>query len=70
MIIGSKQKLSHIKKSTSVNQSFNVGNDDIGFVNETRYLGIMIDDNLKWDIQTKNIQTKISRALGLLKLAC
>ena len=29
----------------------------------------MIDDNLKWDSQIKNIQTKISRALGLLKYA-
>ena len=27
----------------------------------------MIDDNLKWDSQIKNIQTKISRTLGLLK---
>ena len=35
IIIGSKQKLSHIKKSSSVNSSVNVGNDDIGFVNET-----------------------------------
>ena len=29
----------------------------------------MIDDNLKWDSQIKNIQTKILRALGLLKYA-
>ena len=38
MIIGSKQKTGHIKKSSSVNLSFNVGNDDIEFVNETKYL--------------------------------
>ena len=69
MTIGSKQKLSQIKKSSSVNPSFNERNDDIGFVNETKYLGIMIDDNLNWDSQIKNIQTKISRALGLLKYA-
>ena len=29
----------------------------------------MIDDNLKWDNQIKNIQGKVSRALGLLKYA-
>ena len=69
MIIGSKQKLSHIKKSSSISPSFNVGYDDIEFVKETKYLGLMIDDNLKWDSQIKNIQTKISRALGLLKYA-
>ena len=44
-------------------------NDDIGFVNETKYLGIIIDDNLKWDSQIKNIQGKVLRALGLLKYA-
>ena len=38
-------------------------------MNETKHLGIMIDDNLKWDSQITNIQTKISRALGLLKYA-
>ena len=38
-------------------------------MNETKYLGIMIDDNLKWDIQIKNIQGKVLRALGLLKYA-
>ena len=64
-----KKQLSHIKKTLSPNPNFNVGNDDIGFVNETRYLGIMIDDNLKWDSQIKNIQTTILRALGLLKYA-
>ena len=69
MIIGSKQKLSQIKKSSSISPSFNVGYDDIEFVKETKYLGIMIDDNLKWDSQIKNIQTNISRALGLLKYA-
>ena len=44
MIIGSKCKLSHIKKTSSHKARFNVGNDDIGFVNETKYLGIKIDD--------------------------
>ena len=29
----------------------------------------MIDDNVKWDSQIKNLQGKVSRALGLLKYA-
>ena len=69
MLIGSKRKISHIKNSSSVNPAFNVVNDDIGLVNETKYFGIMIDDNLKWDSQIKNIQGKVLRALGLLKYA-
>ena len=69
MLIGSKRKISHIKNSSSVNPAFNVANDDIGLVNETKYLGIMIDDNLKWDSQIENIQGKVLRALRLLKYA-
>ena len=38
-------------------------------MNKAKYLGIMIDDHLKWDSQIKNIQNEISRALCLLKYA-
>ena len=43
MLMGSKHKICHNKNSSSVNPAFNVANDDIGLVNETKYLGIMID---------------------------
>ena len=69
MVIGSKRKISHIKNLSSVTPTFNVANDNIGLVNETKYLGILIDDNLKWDSQVKNVQGKVSRVLGLLKYA-
>ena len=69
MVIGSKRKTCHNKNLSSVNPTFNVANDNIGLVNETKYLGIMIDDNLKWDSQIKNSQGKVSRALGLLTYA-
>ena len=69
MTIGSKQKLSHIKKLSSVIPSFNIEREDVDLVNQTKYLGLMTDDNLRWDSQIKNMQTKISRALGLLKYA-
>ena len=68
MVVGSKRKISHIKSLSSVNPGFNVANDNIGLENETIYLGIIIiDNNLKWDSQIKNIQGKVLRALGLLK---
>ena len=68
-VIGSKRKISHINNLSSVNPAFNVANNNIGLVNETKYLGVMIDANLKWDSQIKNIQGKVSQALGLLKYA-
>ena len=60
MIIGSKQKLYHMKKSSSLIPRFNIETEDIDLVKQTKYLGLMIDDNqIKWESQIKNIQTKI-----------
>ena len=36
---------------------------------ESKYLGLMIDDNLKWESNVKCTQKMISRAIGLLKYA-
>ena len=69
MIIGSKQKLSHMKQSYSALPRFHFETEDIDLVNQTRYLGLIIDDNLKWDSQIKRIQIKISWALAILKYA-
>ena len=69
MIMGSKQKLSRLKQSYSAIPRFHIEIEDIDIVNQTRYLGVIIDENLKWDSQIKNMQTKISRALGFLKYA-
>ena len=67
MIMGSKQKLSRMKQSYSAIPRFHLETEDNDIVNQTRYLGVIIDENLKWDSQIKNIQTKTSRALGFLK---
>ena len=67
IIIGSKQKLSHMKQSYSAIPRFYLETEDIDLLIQTRYLRLIIDDNLKWDGQTKSIQIKISRALSFLK---
>ena len=69
MIMGSKQKLSRMKQSYSAIPRFHLETEDNDIVNQIRYLGVIIDENLKWDSQIKNIQTKTSRALGFLKYA-
>ena len=58
-----------MKKSSSVIPNFNIETEDIDLVNQPQYLGLMIDNSLRWDSQIKNMQTKFSRALGLLKCA-
>ena len=69
MIIGSAQKLGLMNKTSEITPCFQVNGNDIELVHETKYLGAMIDENLKWGSQAKFLQTKISRALGLLKYA-
>ena len=69
MIVGSKQILSHMKQSYSAIPRFYLETEDIDLVNQTRYLGLIIDANLKWDSQIKSVQIKISRALCFLKYA-
>ena len=69
MMIGSAQKLGQIHKTSEITPCFQVNGNDIEVVHETKYLGVMIDKNLKWGSQAKFLQKKISRALGLLKNA-
>ena len=70
MIIGSAQKLGQINKTSEITPCFQVNGNDIELVHETKYLGVMIDENLKWGSQAiKFLRTKISRALGLLNYA-
>ena len=68
-IIGSSQKLRKIDTPMVPIPQFQVNGNDIDLVKETKYLGLMIDDNLKWESNVKCTQKKISRAIGLLKYA-
>ena len=69
MIIGSSQKLRKINTPMVPIPHFQVNGHDIDFVEETKYLGLIIDDNIKWESNVKCTQKKISRAIGLLKYA-
>ena len=69
MIIGLSQELRKIYTPTVQIPHFRVNGNDIDLVKETKYLGLMIDDNLKWESNVKYTQKKISRAIGLLKYA-
>ena len=69
MIIGSSQKLRKIDSPMVLIPHFQVNGNDIDLVKETKYLGLMVDDNLKWESNVISTQKKISRAIGLLKHA-
>ena len=63
MIIGSSQKLRKIDTHMVQIPHFLVNGNYIDRVKETKYLGLMIDRNLKWESKKKYTQKK---AIGLL----
>ena len=69
MIIGSKPKIKKLKNNPSSLPSFRVGGEEIDVINETKYLGVVIDNCLTWESHISALQKKISRAIGLLKYA-
>ena len=69
MIIGSQPKIKKLKNNLSSLPSFKVGGEEINLVNETKYLGVMIDNCLTWESHINEVQKTISRAIGLFKYA-
>ena len=69
ILIGSQPKIKKLKNNLSSLTSFKVGGEEINLVNETKYLGVMIDNCLTWESHINAVQKKISRAIGLLRYA-
>jgi hypothetical protein len=63
MIIGSRQKLSKIINEPEIH----VGETTIKRVSYSKTLGVVIDEHLTWQRQIENIQTKISKGIGMLR---
>jgi hypothetical protein len=63
MIIGSRQKLSKIINEPDIH----VGETTIKRVSYSKTLGVVIDEHLTWQRQIENIQTKISKGIGMLR---
>ena len=69
MIIGSAQKLGQMSKTSDITTFFQLNGNEIDSVHKTKYLGVMLDEKLKWSKQAKFLQKKMSQDLGLLKCA-
>ena len=67
MIIRSRCKLKKLASYDSVKPQFNIENDDIKLVENTKYLGIQVDLQLKWSSQLTSLTSKISRGIGTLR---
>ena len=63
MIVGSRQKLSKI----TIEPEIRIGETAIKRVRNSKTLGVLVDEHLTWDGQLENIQTKVSRGIGMLR---
>ena len=49
LIIGSRPNIQKVEKQTEDKPSFEIGDQKINMITDTKYLGVQIDDKLKWD---------------------
>jgi len=67
MIIGSAQKLRQMNNTSDITLCFQVNRNEIDIFHETKYLGVVLDEKLRWSNQARFLRKKMSQALGLLK---
>ena len=56
-------------KDRHAQPSFSIGDQVIEMITNTKYLGLQIESQLKWDKHIDTIKTKANRSLGLIKHA-
>ena len=67
LIIGSRPNIQKIEKQTEAKPRFEVDDQKINMIADTKYLGFQIDDKLQWDIE--HVKAKALQALGPIKHA-
>ena len=68
MLITTKQKKKYLKASNQALQP-SIREEHIEVICNSKYLGVQIDENLKWKNQIKSVTEKASHAIGCLKYA-
>ena len=61
------QVMSIHRSKTHVIHDYKIANETLNRVNSTRYLGIEINDQLKWDNHINNIISKANKTLGFIR---
>ena len=67
MIIGSRCKLLSLDLPSSSKPDLNIGSEVITMVNNTKYLGLQVDDQPKWSTHLSSAIKKVSRGISMLK---
>ena len=67
IIIGSRCKVLSIDLPGSSKPDLNIGSEEITIVNNTKYLGLQVDDQLKLSTHLSSTIKKVSRGIGMLR---
>ena len=59
--------VSRFKSKSNFSAHYTLGGTSISKVDSVRYLGILLSQDLKWDIHVESIVHKATKILGLLK---
>ena len=65
MIVGSRQRLGKIDDEAEIK----LGDNKIKKVSETKTLGVIVDDQLKWNSHINTVATKVSKGIGMTAAA-
>ena len=68
MLICTKNKHKSLE-GTGESLCLKIRDNDLALVENTKYLGVQVDNSLDWKEHIKSVSTKVSRAVGLLKYA-
>ena len=66
-VVGSKPNIKKITENVVDPPQFLIGDAQVENVDQTKYLGVIIDKNLNWAEHIKSLRTKVSRGIGFLK---
>ena len=69
MVIGSNKKLRKIDTPDAPKPQFKIGSEDVKLVSDVKYLGVQVDQELKWTNHLSIVTKKISRGIGILRYA-
>ena len=67
LMIGGSKRLNDLEEEGGVEPLFNVGEETVSIIKQTKHLGVMVDQHLNWKEQVSTIKKKASRGIGMLK---
>ena len=69
MIIGTNQKLHESNSGEIIQAHFEISGEAIEQKTSAKYLGVILDNQMKWKDHINLISSKISRTIGIIKYA-